>query len=819
VPLSVNKIFPWLSIRSKLIIAFVGLSVVPLVLVGLHGIFSNIRMLEKIALDNLTHDVQIIRENTAHFMASIEGDLRVLKNSSLMERYITALEQSSENRSGDLFRQVESELLAFARTKTIYYQIRMIDNDGDEMLRIEVDTFTDSGLSFHSVPSDELRRARESFYFLLVENLHANQIAFAPGELIDRGNTRIPVISFAMPLKGSNTRVGIFIANIFAKDLFRVMEADRHLDVRGKVVLVSNDGHYLYHSEKKTDWNKLLASREEDNLQHDYPSSIVERILSGNEGTVAKNIDEVISYAPLFSTVSDSCSKGMTPAFAMPYFIFESVPKDFITGPVRSFAWTFASFLGVFLVVAIGLGLLATRQFTRPIAELHHGAEIISQGNYGHRLHVETHDEIEKLAEQFNVMASSLESHEKEIQQHRTKLEEMVRNRTYELNEEKAKLQAILDHVPSAIVLLDKDFQILSASAAFSTITGRRFGEVRGKDCRAVFFKNGFCRECVCRKAMATRKIESHVDQTFDHKAGERFVEHIAIPMNENGDVDSILEIITDVTERKRFEKNLLQTERLAAAGEMSAIIAHEFRNSLTSIKMILQLHNESKNLNRSERKSLDVALNSIEQMENIVAELLNFARPTPMEFQVKSLNNIVVESIVFAQPQISKQNISIKKMLDLQLPPFLIDESLMKEAIINVLINAAHAVSNNGRKLNRGEIQVITKRECLRKTLRDYGIRENKRLDDSNPYGSEIVLRKGTDCAVVEIRDDGCGIERQHLPRIFDPFFTTKTNGTGLGLPMVKRTVNAHGGIVAVSSKLGKGTTVKFYLPLNHET
>ncbi|MBI4547148.1 MAG: PAS domain S-box protein [Ignavibacteriae bacterium] len=812
----IDKLLPWLSIRSKLIIAFVGLSIIPLLLVGLHSIFSNVNMMEKIALENLTHDVHTIREHTANFLSSIESDLHVLRHSSLLERFITVLERTSSDQNKSLLQQLQSEILAFARTKEIYYQIRIVDSDGDELIRIEALDVTDTGTTFRVVRANELRHGCESFYFLLIDRLTRDQITFATSELVDKPNRRIPVMSFAIPLIGSKDRVGILIANVFAKNLFRAIEAKRHLEVQGKVVLVNSDGHYLYHSEKKKDWNRLLASREEDNLQHDYPVSTVNAILSGNEGTLAEGVDEIVSYGPLFSTTS---SGKVTPGFAMPFFVFESVPKGFVLGPVRSFALTFSSFLGVFLIVAIGLGLLATRQFTKPIAELHHGAEIISKGNYGHRLHVETHDEIEKLAGQFNAMASSLESHEKEIQQHRTKLEEMVRKRTYELNEEKTKLQAILDHVPSAIVLLDKDFQIRSASAAFSTITGRRFEDVKGKDCRAVFFKGGFCRECVCRRAMASRKIESHIDQTCDDKSGERFVEHIAIPMNENGDLDSILEIITDVTERKRFEKNLVQTERLAAAGEMSAIIAHEFRNSLTSIKMILQLHNESENLNRSERKSLDVALNSIEQMENIVAELLNFARPKPMEFQVKSLNNIIVESLVFAQPQISKQNIAVKKMLDSELPPFLIDESHMKEAIMNVLINAAHAVNNDGRKLNRSEIQVLTKRECLRKTLRDFGMTDSKRMDDSNLYGAEIVLRKGTDCAVVEINDNGCGIERQTLSRIFDPFFTTKTNGTGLGLPMVKRTVNAHGGIVAVSSTLGKGTTVKFYLPLDHET
>jgi len=812
---TLKSILPWLSIRSKLIIAFVGLSIVPLALVGLYSIYLNVQTMEKTALENLTHDVHTIRENTSNFLGSIESDLRVLRNSSPLDRLIMVLGRRSPARPKVILDQLQSEILSFAQTKQIYYQIRVLDDDGDELLRIEATDVSDTVSAFRMVGPTELRHARESFYFLLTDRLRKDQIAFAPGELVDEQNRRIPVISFAMPLIGSQNRVGTLIANVFAKDLFRVIEAKRHLEVQGKIVLVNSDGHYLYHSEKKKDWNKLLASREDDNLQHDYPGSTVTAILSGNEGTVAEGVDEIFSYGPLFSaTVGDK----VTPGFTMPYFVFESVPREFVLGPVRSFAWTFASFLGAFLLLAIGLGLLATRQFTRPIAELHRGAAIISKGNYGQRLRVESHDEIEKLAEQFNAMAASLESHEREIQHHRTKLEEMVRKRTFELNEEKTKLQAILDHVPSAIVLLDKDFRIRSASAAFSTITGRRFEEVGGKDCEAVFFNNSFCLECVCRKAMATGKIEGHVDQTYDHKLGERFIEHIAIPMHDNGEVDSILEIITDITERKRFEKNLLQAERLAAAGEMSAIIAHEFRNSLTSIKMILQLHSESKHLNRSERNSLDVALDSIDQMESIVTELLNFARPKPMEVHVKSLNTIVEESLAFAHPRISKQNISVKKILDAELPPFPLDEPLMKESIMNVLINAAHAIDNDVRKTNLGEIQILTRRQYLRKTLQDFGIDKSWRRDASNPVGAEIVLPKGTDCAVVEISDNGSGIEQQFLPRIFDPFFTTKTNGTGLGLPMVKRTVNAHGGIVAVSSTVHKGTTVKLYLPLHHE-
>jgi PAS domain S-box-containing protein len=643
---------------------------------------------------------------------------------------------------------------------------------------------------------------------------------------VDQANERIPVISFAMPLIGMKQRHGILIANVFGKNLLQIMEGKRHLEIGGKVVLVAGDGHYLYHSEKKRDWNKLLASREEDNLQRDYPPNVAAAILSGNEGTLTEGIGEIISYAPLFAKRNASSGTETSSGLTVPVVVFESVSRDAIMGPVRSFAWAFAAFLLLFLGSAIGLGLLATQQFTRPIAELWRGAGVIAKGNYNHRLHVETHDEIERLADQFNSMAESLESHEKEIQHHRTKLEEMVAQRTHELVEEKTKLQVILDNVPSGFVLLDRDLRIQTVSATFAAVTDRRFGDVRGMDCRSVFCKDGFCQECVCKQALLSGGTKSHIDRTVNRKGDERFIEHIAIPVKEDGQVTSILEIITDVTKRKQFEEQLLRTERLMAVGEMSSIIAHEFRNSLTSVKMIMQLQKESERLSRSDKKSFAVALNSIGHMEGIVTELLNFARPKPMEFRVERLNTIVNESLVLAQPHINKYSITTTKKLDATLPALLIGASHLKEALVNIYLNAAQAFEGlpplyetvgrrrNGQQARNGEIRILTKKVRLSKTLHDFSIAKSVE-SEASPIGKEIELRKGTECALIEIGDSGCGIERGHLTRIFDPFFTTKTNGTGLGLPMVKRTVNAHGGIVLVRSKKGRGTTFSLYLPL----
>jgi PAS domain S-box-containing protein len=715
--------------------------------------------------------------------------------------------------------QLSKELLALAKTKRVYYQIRLVDNSGDELIRVECLNPNDSIKTFRIVPQSELHQGRSAFYFLLINSTSYNKITLAPAEVEYKSSERIPVMSFAMPLAGDHGLTGIVIANVFEKNFIRVIESKRQFEFSQKVMLVAGDGHYLYHSEKKTDWNRLLASREEDNLQRDYPQKITEAILSGGTGTLSEGANEIISYAPLFPANDLAGDVEPYSKFSVPVYAVESVPETVIMGHARSFALLFSGLTILFLVSAIGLGLVATRQFTRPIAQLESGADIIAKGNYTHRLHVETNDEIGTLADQFNVMAASLEAREKEILHHRTKLEEMVDQRTRELLGEKTKLQALLDHVPSAFILLDRNFRIQTVSAAFEGLTHFALPDVKGKDCGHLFGNGGVCQECLCRKAVKSGIAESRIEHILDKEQGERFIERIAIPMMENNEVNSVLQIITDVTKRKRFEQELVYTERLTAAGEMSSFVAHEFRNSLTSIKMILQLLRESKRISRSEKKSLDVALDSMSHMEGIVIELLDFARPKPVKIARGNLNDIVNDSLDFVKSHLREKRIEVIKKLEDSPDTLALDGPQIKESIINILLNAIQSMDTHPGVDWRGTITVATKRERLQETLRELAFGRgagNKGMGERHP---ELVLEKGSNCAVVEITDTGSGIEKDQLSRIFDPFYTTKINGTGLGLPMVKRTVNAHGGVVTIESKIGKGTTVRIYFPIPYET
>ncbi len=814
-----RRIFPRLQIREKLLIAFVGLSVLPVLFVSLYGLYVNIRSTERIALENVRHDLSMTRGRASNFLANVEGDVRVLLNSTATQEYIRAAEHGTPADRDARLNALGLDLLAFARTKRLYYQIHVLNMDREEILRIESPDILDSVPHYLVAPPALLSSTGQSYYFLLTRRLKQGEIAFSPSELVYRGSQRLPVLSFATPLIGASGQVGLLVANVFAGTLFNEVDAQRNPELNGKTVLVGSDGHYLYNSDERADWNRLIAAREEDNLQRDYPAPVAAAILSGQQGIITEGGDAIIAYAPLFPDRAIAPGEEADSRSATALFVFEEVPRASVTREARSSVMPFVGFLALFFFSALVLGLLATRQFTRPLSTLRRGAEVISGGNYDHLLQIDTGDEIEALARQFNTMALSLLDHEREIQHHRSTLEETVDARTRELVMEKGKLQAILDNVPSAFVVLDRNNRIQTASAAFTSITGLSLDAVIGNDSRAVFRSNGLCQLSDDIDGPPPSKMESHVDRFMDRSGVEQFLEHTTIPMIDRGEHAAILEILTNITGRKRLEEHLIQSEKLMATGEMAAIIAHGFRNSLTSIKMILQLQEESPSLPRGSRKPLRVALESIERMEGVVHELLNFARPAPLVFELADLNGLLLDGLVLLTPRLARDRIVVSKDLHEGIPPLKLDAVHVREAIVNLLLNAAQAIESEPACQGAGRISISTRRVILSRTVRDYPSPPMSHGDHPSPGTNgreEIVLKRGRGCAVLTIADNGSGLDRSTMLRMFDPFFTTKTNGTGLGLPMVKRTINAHGGVLAVKSAKGRGASFEIILPLH---
>ncbi len=289
-------------------------------------------------------------------------------------------------------------------------------------------------------------------------------------------------------------------------------------------------------------------------------------------------------------------------------------------------------------------------------------------------------------------------------------------------------------------------------------------------------------------------------------------------PIYSAGVVDGVVGVGRDVTRQKLFEKQLIQTEKLLAIGQMSAIISHEFRNSLTSVKMILELQLESMAISEDDKISLKVALDSVAHLEDIVHQLLHFSRPKAMKFELQNLNDVVDASISFMKIQMRKEKVELQKKLDSHVPLMYLDGEHLKEALINILVNAVQALARDDIPVHSRKIEVFTRKLAIGREFHEFAFKngfEKRRKRRRNGEELEIIMPAGTKCVLIEIADNGPGISEEVLEHIFDLFYTTKSGGTGLGLPMVKRTVNNHGGVVQVKSKPGRGTKFFIFLPL----
>lgn len=319
----------------------------------------------------------------------------------------------------------------------------------------------------------------------------------------------------------------------------------------------------------------------------------------------------------------------------------------------------------------------------------------------------------------------------------------------------------------------------------------------------------------------AIKKVEGQVTHRFRHKNGSwHWFESAGRQYaTATGEKRAVI-ISRNITARKMLEQQIIRNEKLLAIGEMSAMISHEFRNSLTSIKMILQLQKESPRMYRKEKKSLDIALHSIYHMENVLKQLLNFAQPVKPEFTPTDVNVLLEESISLIRIQAQKKAVRLHRRLDAALPELNANTQSLRETFINLLFNAIQSFDTATVKIRRG-ILVSSERVKLRERLTD------RDLNDTSEYfraplggapAQEIVLEAGTPCILIKIIDNGSGISDEHLTHIFEPFFTSKERGSGLGLAIAKRTINTHNGIMIAKSAPGKGTAMKIFLPFDPE-
>ncbi|MBI2458639.1 MAG: HAMP domain-containing protein [candidate division NC10 bacterium] len=254
--------------------------------------------------------------------------------------------------------------------------------------------------------------------------------------------------------------------------------------------------------------------------------------------------------------------------------------------------------------------------------------------------------------------------------------------------------------------------------------------------------------------------------------------------------------------ELREAQAQLIQTEKLASLGKLSASIAHEINNPLSGILTYAKLLSRKFRMGPPDAEGVQAALQQLALVEretqrccSIVRNLLDFARQREPSFQAVDMGAVVTEALSLLENRLAIQNVEVARDLA-PVPTVRADFGQLRQAFVNILMNACEAMPKGGT------LRVVA-REV---SLPGYGGR--------GPLSSTGKSGPPTRFAEIAISDTGSGIPPEHLSKIFDPFFTTKEKGTGLGLSVVYGIVEKHGGKITVDSRVGQGTTVTVCLP-----
>ena len=231
-------------------------------------------------------------------------------------------------------------------------------------------------------------------------------------------------------------------------------------------------------------------------------------------------------------------------------------------------------------------------------------------------------------------------------------------------------------------------------------------------------------------------------------------------------------------------EDEVLHTDRdrLISLGELSASVAHEIRNPLTGIRTTVQFVQSKLEPKDPRREDLDDVISELDRIDQIITDLLLFARPQPVRSAPMEMNPLLGKVLDSLASRCEESQITVKRILGEDLPPVHGDPDLMGQVFFNLVTNAIEAMQPGG-----GELKVTT-------TIR------------RSPSGKQRVN--------VFVSDTGCGIPEKHMEEIFAPFFTTRSMGTGLGLSISLQIVRAHSGNITPRNRRGGGATFRVSLP-----
>lgn len=435
-----------------------------------------------------------------------------------------------------------------------------------------------------------------------------------------------------------------------------------------------------------------------------------------------------------------------------------------------------AFFLIIFCIILIlilsFISILLSKHITEPIKVLmdrmHGILNNLSKSNEDYR----NRDEITKLTESFNFLIDEFEFMVEEI---------LVKSgEVASIEEIKKNIDRFVSNIPNAIISFDSEGYIISFNK-----TAETFFEISAA---------GAMGKCIYNELPASLyEVGEMVKDSFRHDT--EYLNHdIRVAQKEemlNLKISTLIQknlhnnnigmtvVIRKLKDVEELEKSIILAEHLAALGEMSAGIAHEIKNPLSSIRgyaqyALMELSTDDEHI----KQDLEIIINEVDRLNEIIERFLEFARPDEPDKGLCSITDIIKDTVNLCQKQLTEKNIQVIANFE-RIDDINVDYNQIKQVILNVLLNAIWASQE------KGQIRIST-----------------RYIENENSL-------------VIHITDYGCGIKEEDKDKIFKPFFTTNKNGKGLGLSICLRIIEKHGGVIVVDSEYLKGSTFSIKIPV----
>ena len=353
------------------------------------------------------------------------------------------------------------------------------------------------------------------------------------------------------------------------------------------------------------------------------------------------------------------------------------------------------------------------------------------------------------------------------------------------LEEVKGLARNILQSIPTGILTVNKSGVITAVNPTAEAVLKRPAADLLGTSYESVFVRGELIRE-VLERALKNHRHTTQKDLPYEGVNGRLQTIRVSTVelTGDDGQPAGILLQAQDVTEWLGLEQRVRIAEKLAALHTLSAGVAHELRNPLSAMDLNLHLLEEELQeqgpLKSRTAHYLQILDAECRRLSAILDNFMKFARPSSIDTHEVDVHRVIEYIVALMQLEAQEHRIHLEHTIEKDLPPILGDETQISQVLVNVVVNAFHALAEGGRCH-------ITATTCTA---------DGKRWVE------------------ITVRDTGVGIPEEALPRLFDPFYTTKPSGSGLGLAIAYRIMQDHGGLISVSSAPATGTSVALRFP-----